>query len=350
MYLNRRRFGLLGAASLGATSLRGLAADAPASMAAIYEAAKKEGELTWYVVPYPSELAEAMGRAFTGRYPGIKVNVVRTTAQVAFQRLNQDLKAGTPACDVFTSTDLAHYLDLKSRKLLLKYTPPSTQLIDRHLRTMDSDGYYHATSAFMMGLVYNTQKVPTGQPPSSWNDLLDPKWQGLASVAHPGFSGAAGAWAIEMRKLYGKDWFKKLAANKPQVGRSTIDTVTTVTSGERSISAGPITLAARVASKGNPVGWVVPKEGPVLVASPSGIMADSRRPNASKLFMEWLIGSDEVVELGRAEFGIPLRAGLKPPGGLPALGELKNQLAPTPLQMRDELADVVDLWKDAFGV
>jgi len=350
MQLRRRQFGMLAAAGLAAPSMRAFAVTAAPDMSAVYEAARKEGELTWYSVPYPSELAETMGRTFTARYPGIKVNVVRTTAQVAFQRLNQDLKAGTPACDVFTSTDLAHYLDLKARKLLLKYTPPSTALIDRQLREMDADGYYHATSAFMMGLVYNTQKVPGDQAPTSWNDLLDPKWQGLASVAHPGFSGAAGAWAIEMRKLYGEGWFKKLAANKPQVGRSTIDTVTTVTSGERSVSAGPITLAARVGAKGNPIGWAVPREGPVLVASPSAIMADSRHPNAARLFMEWLIGSDDVVELGRAEFGIPLRTGLKPPGGLPALGELKNQLAPTPRQMRDDLPEVVELWKDAFGV
>jgi len=350
MQVNRRHFGKLAAAGLAAPSLRAFAADGDATTTALYEAAKKEGELTWYAVPYPSEQAENMGRTFTARYPGIKVNVVRTTAQVAFQRLNQDLKAGTPACDVFNSTDLAHYLDLKQRKLLLKYTPTALAQVDRKLRDLDPDGYYHVTSAFMMGMVYNTQKVPAAQAPTSWSDLLDPKWQGLASVAHPGFSGAAGVWAIEMRKLYGEGWFKKLAANKPQVGRSTIDTVTTVNSGERSISAGPITLAARVGDKGNPVAWALPKEGPVLVVSPSGIMANSKHPNASKLFMEWLIGSDDIIELGRTEFGMPLRTGVKPPGGLPALGELKNQLQPTPKEMRDDLPGVVDLWKDAFGV
>ncbi len=128
-------------------------------MAALYEAAKKEGELTWYTVPYTSETAERIGRTFTARYPGVKVNVVRTTAQVAFQRLNQDLKAGTPNCDVFTSTDLAHYVDLKARKLLLKYRPAAVALQDKRVQNMDPDDYFHASSAFMMGLVYNTAKV-----------------------------------------------------------------------------------------------------------------------------------------------------------------------------------------------
>lgn len=351
MAFTRRHFGAL-AATLAAPALLRAQAQAPSpppSLDALYAAAKKEGELTWYVVPYPSELAEAMGRRFSERYPGIRVNAVRTTAQVAFQRLNQDIKAGTPACDVFSSTDLAHFLDLKARKLLLPYTPAAVAKVDRHMQNVDPDGAYHVTSAFPMGLVYNKQKVQGADVPTSWNDLLDPKWRGLASVAHPGFSGAAGAWCLEMRRLYGDGWFKKLADNKVQVGRSTIDTVTTVNSGERSISAGPITLAARVADRGNPVGWVVPKEGLVMVVSPSAVMASSKRPNASRLFMEWLIGSDDVVELGRAEFGIPLRTGVQPPGGLPALGSTKT-LAPTPKQMRDDLPQVVELWKDAFGV
>lgn len=346
MALTRRDFGTFAAALAAPLALR---AQPSGHLDALYAAAKKEGELTWYIVFLPSEDAENVGRAFTARFPGIKVNVVRTTAQVAFQRLNQDLKARTANCDVFASTDMGHYVDLKSRKLLAQYTPASAALMDPRLQNLDPDGYYHGASAFMLGLIYNTNKVKPADAPTRWADLVDPKWRGLASVGHPGFSGAGASWCIEMRKLYGDAWFKKLADNKVQVGRSTIDTVTTVNSGERSISAGPITLAARVADRGNPVGWVVPKEGLVMVVSPSAVMASSKRPNASRLFMEWLIGSDDVVELGRAEFGIPLRTGVQPPGGLPALGSTKT-LAPTPKQMRDDLPQVVELWKDAFGV
>src|SRR4051812_28136614 len=56
-----------------------------ADMNALVEAAKKEGEITWHVAHYTSEGAEDLGRGFTEMY-GIKVNVVRTTAQVAYQR------------------------------------------------------------------------------------------------------------------------------------------------------------------------------------------------------------------------------------------------------------------------
>jgi iron(III) transport system substrate-binding protein len=349
MTLNRRQFSALGAA-MAASPWAGAQPQPQANLAALYEAAKKEGELTWYVVPVPSEMGENLGRAFTARYPGIKVNVVRTTAQVAFQRLNQDLKAGTPACDVFSSTDLAHYLDLKRRKLLTKFIPAAVSQIDPRLQNVDPDGYYHTSSVFMMGLIYNTQKVQTAAAPTSWADLTDPKWRGLASVAHPGFSGAAGAWCIEMRKLYGDSWFQKLADNKPQVGRSTIDTVTTVTSGERSISAGPTNLAAMMAAKGNPLKNLAPKEGAVLIISPSAVMADSRHPNAAKLFMEWYLGSDDVERLVIADYGVPLRTGAKPLPGVLGLGDGKKELTAKASEMVQDLPHVVELWKDAFGV
>lgn len=347
MSLHRRQIGIAAAAALAAPWV---ARAQGSSLATLYEAARKEGELTWYTVPQTSEVAEKMGRTFTARYPGVKVNVVRTTAQVAFQRLNQDLKAGTPNCDVFTSTDLAHYVDLKGRNLLLKYLPAAVAKQDKRVQNLDADAYFHASSCFMMGLVYNTQKVSAANAPTSWNDLLNPKWNGAAVVAHPAYSGAAGAWCIEMRKLYGDGWFQKLAANKVHVGRSTIDAVTSVISGEASVSAGPMSLAARSASRGNPVATLAPKEGPVLILAPSGILAHSRRPNASKLFMEWMLGSEDTERISVEEFGVPLRAGAKPAPGVLGLGDARPLLAPTPPQMVVQIPKVIDLWKDAFGV
>ena len=347
MSITRRQFSALAAAA-AATPLA--YAQQPAEHAALYEAAKKEGEVTWYIVFLPSDDAERMARAFSARYPGIKVNVVRTTAQVAFQRLNQDLKAGTTLCDVYSSTDIGHYVDLKARKLLTKYTPASAALMDPRLQNIDPDGYYHTANVFMVGLVYNTKKVEATQAPASWSALVDPKWQGLVSVGHPGFSGAVGTWAIEMRKLYGDGWFKKLAANKPQVGRSIIDTVTTVTSGERSISAGPMNLASLTASKGNPLQTLAPKEGPVVIVSPSAILAKAPHPNAAKLFTEWLLVSEDTDKLTVELYGVPRRAGAKPREGVLGLADVRTALRPTAEESVAQLPEVIELWKDAFGV
>ena len=61
----------------------------------MYEAAKKDKQFTWYTAHYNSETAAAICNGFEAKYPGVKCNYVRTTAQVAYQRQAQDQKAGS---------------------------------------------------------------------------------------------------------------------------------------------------------------------------------------------------------------------------------------------------------------
>jgi iron(III) transport system substrate-binding protein len=87
-----------------------------------------------------------------------------------------------------------------------------------------------------------------------------------------------------------------------------------------------------------------------MILSPSAIMAGTRRPNASKLFMEWLLGSDDTARIAYEEFGVPLRTGAKAAPGVLGLGSATPLLAPTPPQMVVQIPKVIALWKDAFGV
>jgi len=91
--LPRRTF-TTGLAALGAAAL--LPGAARADTTALEAAAQKEGTLTWYIAQVDGETAEVMGRAFTAQYPGVKVAVIRTTGQVAYERLLQDLKNDAP--------------------------------------------------------------------------------------------------------------------------------------------------------------------------------------------------------------------------------------------------------------
>src|ERR1700710_3030205 len=81
----------------------------------LYDAAKAEGELTWYSGILDQPICDQVGQAFTKKYPGIRVNAIKTTSQVAFQRLTQDLKAGAVQSDVFTTTDASHMAFLERK-------------------------------------------------------------------------------------------------------------------------------------------------------------------------------------------------------------------------------------------
>ena len=116
-----RRDVLAAGSALALTSLGArpaFARDVTAREKELYELAKKEGEVTWYTAHSNDTTAQALGRDFEAAFPGIKANVVRTTAQVAYQRLTQEQRANAMQVDVFSSTDLGHYVALKEKSLL----------------------------------------------------------------------------------------------------------------------------------------------------------------------------------------------------------------------------------------
>ncbi|HEX7969990.1 MAG TPA: extracellular solute-binding protein [Stellaceae bacterium] len=298
-------------ATAAAAALAPWVVPAARAEAELYGAAKEEGQVTWYTAHFDSQTAEAIGNAFAKKYPGIKPNVVRTTAQVAFQRLSQDLKTGIAECDVFGSTDLGHYVRLKPMGVFLQYTPPSAANVLPAFRDIDPDGEYFVTSAGLICITYNKDKVKESEAPRNWPDLLDPRWKDQISVGHPGFSGYVGTWVVAMRNRYGWEFFEKLKANNPQVGRSINDTVTMLNSGERSVAAGPEAPTLESAARGNPLGVVYPSDGALLMIAPSAIMKNSRRPNAAKLFIDFLMGP-EASEVMVRNFGPPIVPGSRP--------------------------------------
>lgn len=346
MALDRRTFVAAGlAATLAPHGARAQMSDHEKQL---YEAAKKEGELTWYIAHYTSEASERYGRTFTEKYPGVKVNVVRTTAQVAYQRLSQDIQSNVANCDVFATTDIGHCVSLKQRGLLMSYRPQGVDQIAQVFRDVDKDAQFHTTAATFVALLHNTNKVRAEDAPKSWKGLLDPKWMNQVSVGHPGFSGFVGIWTVQMKKLFGWSYFETLAKHKPQIGRSIIDTVTMLTSGERMVAAGPGNLTYLQASRGNPIAVVIPEEGAVLMSSPTAIMKNARRPNAAKLFVEFMHGK-EAAEIVKDEYGSPLRTDIDPRPGVLRVTEMKL-IQPSVDEIVKGVPEVIEQWRDTFGI
>ncbi len=229
----------VGGAPAAGIARRGGLSDADVSR--LYDAAKKEGTLTWWTAHYAQDAAERVRDSFKAKYPGVDVQFIRQTAQVVYQRLTQDLKAGIHQVDVFASTDEAHYPVLKKQGALAEFVPADIDKLPQRFRQLDPDNQYQlGTLAFVL-INYNNKKIPN--PPKKWTDLLDPKYKAQITTGHPGFSGFVGNWVVAMNDKYGWDYFTKLAANQPKIGRSIYDTVTDIIAGERTLGAGPDSLS-----------------------------------------------------------------------------------------------------------
>jgi iron(III) transport system substrate-binding protein len=337
------------AANASLAHLNAKAAEMAPTEEALYERAKKEGALTWYTSHSDDATAQALGRRFEQLYPGVKVGVVRTTAQVAFQRVSQEIKAGAMEVDVLSSTDIGHFVYLKGKNQLEKFVPENAAKVMDAYKGYDPDGFYHVTSAGLIGLAYNTAKVRPSETPSNWTDLIDPKWKGLIGLGHPAFSGYVGTWTVTLRKLYGWQFFEALAKNNPRVGRSIVDTVTLLNSGESFIAGtAPHNVMTDSMRKGNPVAMVYPTDGSVLIIAPSGIMKGAKHPFAARLFMEYLLSVD-ASKIWAEHFNESVRPEVPQVEGVKSAKDVKT-IRPTVEEITEGIPEVIKQWRDTFGV
>ena len=316
------------------------------SMAEIEAGARKEGTLTWYIAQLDAETAEKTGRAFTAQYPGIKVSVIRTTGQVAYERLSQDLKNNAPQCDVFSATDIGHMPALRKRNALARFVPPEAVHISPAFQGLEDPGYSYPTTSTLMLIIVNTARVKPEDAPKAWSDLLDPKWKGRVAFGHPGFSGFVGVWTVQMRKMYGWQWFEKLSANKPRIGRSGNDPISLLNAGECLVGLGPLSTTLLTAEKGNPIGLVYPTDGAVLCTGPSAVMASAPHPNAARLFANWLLGP-EFAQLCNEHKVDHARVGMPPIKGAKPLSEVKL-LRLTTDELVKAVPEVIEQWRETF--
>jgi iron(III) transport system substrate-binding protein len=285
------------------------------------EAAKKEGKVVWYTsLALPT--AEKIGKLFEAAYPGIKVEVQRTGSQRILQRVMQEMQANLKLVDVIHTSDAGHFVLLKEKKLLMKYTPAGVDAFPAGFK--DRDGYYFTLRATVNVIAYNTKLVSSAEAPRTWKDLLDPKWKGKLVTAHPGYSGVISTHVLALVQLYGWDYFKQLAQNKLMLVQSAVDPAGVVASGERMVAVdGGDYYYYQMKKKGNPIEVVYPKEGVPLVVSPTAIASFAPHPNAAKLFTDFTFTRELQQVMADSEGLYTGHPEVKYPSDKPKLSELK---------------------------
>ena len=285
------------------------------------EAAKKEGKVVWYT-SLALTSSEKVAKLFETAYPGVKVEVHRTGSQRILQRMMQELQAGIKNVDVVHTSDAGHYVLLKEKKLLMRYTPAGVDAFGAGFK--DKDGYHYGLRATVNVIAYNTKAISPAEAPRTWKDLLDPKWRGRLVTAHPGYSGVIATHVLALVHLHGWDYFKALAQNKPMLVQSAVDPSGVVASGERpvAVDGGDYTFY-QVKKKGNPVEIVYPKEGVPLVVSPSAITSFAPHPNAARLFTDFIFSREIQQVLADTEGLYSGHPQVTYPSDKPRLSDLK---------------------------
>lgn len=148
----------------------------------IENGARKEGTLTWYTVGTVPTLTLPTIKAFNKKYPDIQVEYFRGDTMALFTRVTEEHRAGKHTFDLLETN--APYL-YEGRKILQPfYSPELVNLEEAAARKEPgaSDNYWAGHWETCIILMYNTNKVPKGEAPKTYQDLLDPRWKGKMTI------------------------------------------------------------------------------------------------------------------------------------------------------------------------
>lgn len=326
----------------------GVAAELAADQSPYLEAALEEGEVTWYTAHYNTEVAETISGLFEEAYPGITVNLYRQTAQRVNQRFVQEEEVGDTVADLLGITEISLVDSLADRDLLAPFTPTNSDAIKTEYAEYNHpDELYHTANVGNNVLCYNTEQVTEEEAPKTWQDLLDPKWQGQVATGHPGASGYVGTWATQMYLEYGVEYFEQLETQDPLIGQSVTDTIPRLAAGERLVAACSDQTAANAGLAGDPIGIIYPEDGAVIMPTPNAIPAGAPHPNAGMLLADFIVSDEVQSYLSENQSVIPLVDGIEAPAHVP---DEVTFMRPTLEEMSENLETVIALWREVFGV
>ena len=283
--------------SLLISGLPALAADQ-----ALIEAARKEGVVVWYTGLVVNQMVVPAADAFAKKY-SVKVDYVRVDSVPV--RITNEAQAGRVLADVFDGVNAPV---LKQQGVVAKWLPDAASRLPAQYS--DPEGYWTATNQFTLTPAFNTNLVPKGTEPRTFEDLLDPKWKGKMAwdtsptvSAGPGFVGLILA---TMGQEKGTEYLKRLStqniASMRVIARQVLDQVI---AGEFSISLQMYNHHIPIsAAQGAPVAWI-PMQPALGVLSVISLTKDAPHPNAGKLLIDFL-SSPDGQELYKAADYIPV--------------------------------------------
>jgi ABC-type Fe3+ transport system substrate-binding protein len=303
---------------------------ASAAEPALYEAAKKEGEVVWYTSLIVNQAVRPLVDAFNKKYPGIAVKYARADSGPTAIKIMNEAQAGRPQSDVFDGIDSTP--PLLTAGLVEPFVPSEDDKYPAELK--DRDGRWRALVVYFLTPAINTQQVSKNDIPKTPQDLLDPKWKGKIAWSVVPASGSGvyvGSVLQTMGEEKGMTFLRALAKqdiiNVDATNRAILDQVI--------YGQYPIALsifnhhAVLSAQKGAPVEWL--KLDPISAPMHSvGLTKNAPHPNAGKLLIDFLTSEEGQKTLADVEYipampSVPAKTpSVKPEGG----GFKANVLSP----------------------
>ena len=271
-----------------------------ASWPAVLEAAKKEGSVMLYTQQVPP-IIERIKADFTKAYPGITLETTRLTGTSVITKLDQERQGGMEGGDVVITVEILWLEDRVKDGALRKPMGPATQAWPAKYLLRDA---IPVLALEPLVMAYNTSVVKT--PVNGYADALRPEFKGRLGTTEVQALSIV-AWYEWLEKTQGAEFLGRLAAQAPKIYTGAVPNAQSTASGEIAITLFSVpTVVMPLIERGAPMKMVIPQ--PALgIRYAGGIIAGSKRPNASQVLTDYLMSPrGQAIWHSRGESASPL--------------------------------------------
>jgi len=316
--------------------------------AALYEAAKAEGEVNIY--SYSSRVFK-FGPTFEEKYPGIKVNGFDIDSAEIITKVIAEQDAGNPLADIIFLKD-APTVDnvLAGRGLVYSYVPSTMNDVVPQVYRKP----FLVQHTSIQGIMYN-DSILDSPPVTSFWDLTTEKWRGRVLMPDPQklpeyveilstVVQNSDQMAEDYRSVFGKDielspgvenagyeWIYRLLRNDLVVMGSTNEVAKAVGLSSQAEPPIGITSISRLRDKKKDPNLhftYIEDVSPVMGFATNVIVAivnEAKNPNAAKLMINYMMG-DKNAQGGYAPYqtvgNFSVRTDVPPVEGMKSLSDL----------------------------
>jgi iron(III) transport system substrate-binding protein len=311
------------------------------------EKARAQGLVVWHgdqeedVVKFLGKFVEATG---------IPTKQFRLLPGAALPRLQAELRMNRSDADVYLCADPGLMDQLRVQGHLMKYDSPELAAYNSQFKS-SPEGYWATYYLYFGPMMYSPRYVEEGTAPRTWLDLLDPRWAGQIGFQNSSAGSQYGWWYV-LKDVLPKDYWVKLANQKPRAYASSTQIVNDIHSGKLKIG-GKVNAFQYVKAvrQGLPAKAVFPPEGTPAGNAAVGVIAATKRPEAAMIFMDYFLSREGQFAFNDIQ-GSPSARPDVVIRDVPAMSDIKIVLPQdfADYQSSARHAEFVALWNKMMGV
>ncbi len=303
-----------------------------------------------YTAKENEEIAEYIPVA-EAALPDLDLEVLRLSTGDLTARLLAE--KDNPQADVIWGVAATSMMIFEQEGMLEPYAPEGLDTILPQFRSPKDPPTWVGVDAYLTAFCVNKEvaaqyNLPT---PTSWEDLLDPVYEGHIVMPNPASSGTGFMFVSSVLQGLGEDagweYLDGLDKNIAIYTKSGSKPCKLAAAGEYAVGISFAFVAARLIKDGAPLEMVLPAEGSGYEVEANALVKGTDVPEAAKQFLDWAI-SDEAMGLYAKYFAVVAKPGFPVPEGMPE--DIADRLFPMDFEWSSSHRDqILEEWTNRFA-